>query len=171
MRRTVRSRKWQWIGIAAAVLAALAVAGIGVSALMFSRWSEVRAVSAEEAAAAFVAAVAEAGGGPPYLEISETGTVAVRRELERGEPVELRTLHLLAWDPDAARMVRVGFPYWFVRMKMTDSLNLGTLTSVLARDWEHIDLSVSEQDLERRGPGLVLDQRTESGARIVLWTE
>jgi len=68
-------------------------------------------------------------------------------------------------------MVRVGFPYWFVRMKMTDSLNLGTLTSVLARDWEHLDLSVSERDLERRGPGLVLDQQTERGARIVLWTE
>jgi hypothetical protein len=60
---------------------------------------------------------------------------------------------------------------WFVRVKMSGGLDLGTLTSLLAGDWQHLDVSVSLRDLERRGPGLVLDHARADGARIVLWTE
>lgn len=163
--------KWRWVGTLALVLGGIAVAGILFSAVLFSRWSEIRTLSPEQADRAFAEALAGAGGGPPYLEISPAGAVLVRRELERPEPVKLRTLHLLAWEPDAARMLRIGFPFWFVRAKMTETLNLGTLTSALAHDWERLDLRVSERDLERLGPGLVLDQRLQDGARILLWTE
>jgi hypothetical protein len=91
--------------------------------------------------------------------------------MEGPRPVEIRALGLLAWDPEAGRTVRIRFPFWFVRAKMTESLNLGTLASALARDWRSLDLRVSEDDLERLGPGLVLDERNDSGARILLWTE
>lgn len=153
-----------------AILAAAAL-GIGASALMLSLWSDLRPASAEEAERAFDAAVAEAGGGPAYLEVSGGGEVLVRRDLERPRPASLRTLHLLAWEPGRARLLRIDFPFWFVRMKMSDTLNLGTLTAALARDWDSLDLSVAERDLERRGPGLVLDQRRPDGARLLLWTE
>ena len=49
-------------------------------------------------------------------------------------------------------------------------VNLGTLISVLSSDWDNLDLRVSVDDLERRGPGLVLDHQGADGARIVLWT-
>ena len=52
-----------------------------------------------------------------------------------------------------------------------DSLNLGTITSALTRDWENLDLKVSVEELERLGQGLVLDHRLENGARILLWNE
>jgi hypothetical protein len=141
------------------------------SAVLFSRWTDVATVSPLEAERAFQAALAQAGGGPPYLEVSTDGAVSVHRELEGARPVKIRALQLLAWDPEAGSTLRIRFPYWFVRAKMTDRLNLGTLTSVLARDWRNLDLRVSEADLERLGPGLILDQRNDRGARIVLWTE
>ena len=116
-------------------------------------------------------ALTRAGGGVPYIEISDTGSVLVHRELEHHDPVALHTLHMLAWEPEGKRLLRVAFPYWFVRVKMSETFNLGTLTSALARDWEHLDLRVSEQDLERRGPGIVLDNRLPDGKRLLLWTE
>ena len=48
---------------------------------------------------------------------------------------------------------------------------LGTLSTALARDWQHLDLDVTEEDLERRGPGLVLDEEGAGGRRLMLWTD
>ncbi len=162
-----RSRAWRWL----AVLAAVAVLGLGVSALFFAHWSEVRTVGPEVASSALADAIEEAGGGPAYLVISDTGTVSVRRELEGSEPAPLSKLNLLTWQPKEGRLLRVGFPFWFVRAKMTDSLNLGTLTSVLVGDWKNLDLRVSEDDLALRGPGLILDHTSADGTRVLLWTE
>jgi hypothetical protein len=97
--------------------------------------------------------------------------VQVHRELESPSPVPLRTLHLVAWDPGHERLLRIDFPFWFVRLKMSRVLNLGTFTSALAHDWQSLDLKVAEEDLERRGPGLILDITSPDGALLLLWTE
>jgi len=165
-----RQRKSLWTGVALTFVT-LAAVGLGVSSWMFSRWSRLETATPEQAARAFAEALAAAGGGIPYIAIAADGSVRVHRELERDVPADLTTLHLLAWEPARQRLVVVDFPFWFVRMKMTRKLNLGTLTSALARDWEHIDLSVTEEDLQRRGPGLVLDHTAAGGARIVMWTQ
>ncbi len=93
-------KKWRWVGWMLLGIALLAAAGLGMSMYMFSRWSELRAASPQDADGAFSSALAEAGGGPPYLEIFPQGTVRVRRELEQSEPTALGTLHLLVWEPD-----------------------------------------------------------------------
>jgi len=144
---------------------------LGVFGIMLSNWSDVETATGVDADRAFVEALAEAGSGEPYLELSAEGTIQIHRELEADAPVSLETLVVLAWEPVGERLVRVDFPYWFVRMKMTDSLNLGTLISVLAKDWNNLDLSVGEDDLELRGPGLLLDHTRLDGARILLFTK
>ncbi len=138
---------------------------------MLSNWSEVGTATGTDAERAFGEALAEAGNSAPYLEISAEGTVQIHRELEGDTPLSLETLVVLAWEPEGERLVRVDLPYWFVRMKMTDSLNLGTLLSVLAKDWRNLDLRVAERDLELRGPGLLLDHTSLDGARILLFTK
>lgn len=163
-------RRGRWILRAGIVLLILAAAGIVVSTLMLASWSEVDTVDAADAAAAFARARAEAGDGTPYLSVDDDGVVRVQRDQERDERAELDALHLLAWEPESGRLVRVEFPYWFVRVKLSESLNLGTITTALAGDWSHLDLSVTEEDLERRGPALVLDEENVDGARILLWT-
>lgn len=146
-------------------------AGLGLFGIMLSTWSEVETATGVDAEQAFNEALVEAGKSEPYLEISAEGTVQVHRELEGDAPVSLESLVVLAWEPDGERLVRIEFPYWFVRMKMTDSLNLGTLISVLAKDWRNLDLSVGEEELELRGPGLLLDHTRQDGARILLFTK
>lgn len=168
--RDRRSRRWLprvLIGIAI-----FALVMMGLSTMMLSHWSELRTATAYDAGRAFDSALAATGASDrPYLEIAPDGTVHVHRELEGSEPVSLDTLHVLAWEPEQERLLSVGFPWWFVRMKMSRAFNLGTLTTAMTHDWGNLDLRVSDEDLERIGPGLVLDHSTADGARILLWTE
>ena len=161
----------RWVVTVLAGLALAAVFGLGISWMMFSLWGDLEEVAPAAAEAAFDDAVRQAGGGTPYLEVDDAGRVTVHRELERAEPTRLSTMHVLAWQPRAGRLLTVDLPFWFVRVKMTESINLGTLTTALAGDWQQLDLQVAERDLERRGPGLVMDHRRSDGARLLVWTE
>ena len=87
------------LGYIAIGFAVFAAAGLGISYFLLTRWSQLQTASTTEADHAFAGAVARFGGGPAYLQLLETGEVVVRRDLEQPEPVELRTLHLLAWEP------------------------------------------------------------------------
>jgi len=153
------------------VFAAAALLGLAGSAVMFSLWSDAEAADAAAAEQAFERVLASCGDPRPYLRVHEDGRVRVDRGLERPTPAELSRLTLLAWDPEGETLLRLALPWWFVRAKMTRSLNLGTLTTLLAGDWGNLDLRVTESDLEHRGAGLVLDRRLADGRRLMLWTE
>jgi hypothetical protein len=154
-----------------AVVASLAVVGIGVSALMFSHWSDLEHATVPEVSDAFATAIRRAGGPAAYLRIDSQGRVQVNRQLESDHPTKLRTLHLLAWDPKQEKLLQVAFPYWFVRVKMNEKINLGTITSALSHDWDKLDLKISTQELRLRGPGVVLDHTGTNGMRVLLWSE
>lgn len=163
--------KWRWLVPLLLGIGFLALCGIGFSSYLFSSWTEVRPLEYAEAMAEFDLARSRTGGGPSYLTISPEGSLELRTDLEGPEPVPIEILHLLAWSPDSEKLLQIEFPFWFVRVKMSDTVNLGTVTAALAQDWENLQLKVSVEELERRGPGLILDHRREDGARILLWTE
>jgi hypothetical protein len=143
--------------------------GTTVMFALFSRWSDVRDALPPEAEQAFSAARQEAGGGPAYIEIASEGVV-VNRDLEHAEPVGFAKLKVLAWSVSEQKLIRVEYPRWFVQMKISWGPNLGTMISALRGDLGHLDLSVKYRDLQRLGPGLVLDHTAQSGSRIMLWT-
>ena len=146
-----------------------ALTGATVGFTLFSRWGDVRDALPPEAEAAFAAALEEAGAGPPYIEITAAG-VLVNRDLEGTAPRGFGKLKVLGWSASGRKIVRVEYPRWFVQMKISWGPNLGTMISALRGDLGHLDLSVKYRDLERLGPHLVLDHRTASGSRIMLWT-
>jgi len=148
----------------------LAAAGVVMSFLFLGRWTRMTAVAPAEVDGVFAAALAEAGGGPPYVEIAADGTVTVHHELEPAHPEPFATLTLLAWSPGEAKAVRIDYPRWFVKLKTSTFVNLGTMIAAARRDWRHLDLQIKYGDLVRRGPGLILDETSLSGARILLWT-
>ncbi len=159
-----------WLPPLLGCLALVAVCGGVMSYLFFVVWSDSSTVPTSAAASAFAAAVAAAGGGPPYIEIAADGSVLIHRDQEGDEPADFDTLTLLVWSPSREKILRIDYPRWFVRLKTSTSLNLGTLIAAARQDWGHLDFSVSYDDLRRRGPALLLDHRLETGARIVIWT-
>ena len=163
-----KSRIWRnWI------IVVLSFAGIGitVSVLMFSSWSQFKTATPAQATRSFEAVLEGLEDRRPYVTISESGQVDVDRTLEMQPQGKLKALNLLAFEPGAGRTVRIRFPFWFVKVKTTNSINLGTFVTLLSNDWDHLDLSVSETELQQRGPGLVLDHKRPDGGRILLWSE
>lgn len=163
-------KRRRWLGRLIIIVAVLAALGLALSAALFSAWSESEPADEAAATAAFAAALAGCEDPRPYLWVEAGGAVRVDRGLEEPVPSALGFLHLLLWDAGSEQLLRIDLPWWFVRMKFTRSMNLGTLTTALAGDWEHLDLRVSDRDLEHRGPGLVLDHRPSGGRRLMLWT-
>ena len=159
-----------WLPPLLGCLAVFGVAAAVMSYLFLVEWVDVDDALPPEARLAFDAAILESGGGVPYIEIAGDGTVTVRREQEGLEFDDFDTLTLLVWSSSEEKLLRVDYPRWFVRIKTMSSFNLGTMISVARGDWGHLDLSVTFDDLRRRGPGLLLDHRNENGSRILLWT-
>ena len=162
------SRPWLrplLVGLAVFVMAAGAM-----SFMFFGRWTHVTDALPPEAQRILTAAVVEAGGGPPYIEIAADRTVVVHRSQEVQTPGDFDTLILLFWTPGEEKILRLDYPHWFVRLKTSSSFNLGTMIAAVRKDWGNLDLSVSYDDLVRRGPALLLDHQLANGSRIVVWT-
>jgi hypothetical protein len=168
MKPTKAQRPWRRPLLGVLVFLAIAAATFG--SVFLGSWTSVQEVVPAEIDKFFVEALREAGGGTPYIEIEQSGTAVVHHEQETVGAELFETLTLLAWAPGDEKVLRVDYPRWFVRLKTSTFVNLGTIVAAARKDWNHLDLSISYGDLLKRGPGLLLDHRSQSGARIVLWT-
>lgn len=167
---TPQKTKRRWLTRVILIVAALALLGFGGSSVLFSTWTTVETLSAERADDRFDEALAAIGDATPYVQIRPDGSVLVDRAAEAPAASPLKKLHMLTWSPSDERQIRVDFPFWFVKLKMTDSFNLGTLAAFISDDWDNISIKVTENDLERRGPALILDHQLDDGRRLVMWT-
>lgn len=165
-----RGQPRRWLRPLLGICAVVAIAGIAVFLVFLVRWTSVTRIEPSEVDRVFAAAVQEAGGGEPLVEIADNGVVTVHRERPETRPRVFDTLTVLAWAPNDAEVLRVDCPRWFVRLKTASSFNLGTMISIWRQDWGRLDLNITYDDLKKHGPGLILDHRTRTGARILLWT-
>lgn len=165
-----KSNSRPWLPPLLGCLTLFVAAAAAMSYLFLVRWSDMSDALPPEAQLAFEAAIVEAGGGAPYIEIAADGRVVVHHEQEAGELGDFDTLSLLAWSSSEEKILRLDYPRWFVRLKTSSSINLGTMISLVREDWTQLDLSVSFDDLRRRGPALLLDHSLANGSRILLWT-
>jgi hypothetical protein len=78
----------------------------------------------------------------------------------------LSTLHVLAWDARDAQLARFEVPVWFLRMK-EGPIRLGAYASGL----DELKISLTIDEMERYGPGILLDLSREGRDRILLWVE
>ncbi|MDQ3213371.1 MAG: hypothetical protein M3Q85_11905, partial [Acidobacteriota bacterium] len=75
-------------------------------------------------------------------------------------------LHVMAFDPDETRIVRVEIPFWLLRLKLR-----GSGIDFNGNQMELEDLKLTVEDLERYGPALVVDHQGPSGERVVVWSQ
>jgi hypothetical protein len=91
------------------------------------------------------------------------GGVHVNRPPPESVPQTVRTLHALAWDAAEHRIVRLTLPLWVMRLGEPKNLMLGAV---------HLnDLRISVDDIERHGPGLIVEGRTPEGMPVLVWAE
>jgi len=168
----VAVKTWVWVVGGCAVLAVVAFLtfiGIGVYvALNNVHVTPATAVSAEHE---FAATLDRFKGRAPLLLIDEDGRVksSEKPPVEVGpsrQGTPLSSLNVMAWDPDDDKLVRVSVPFWVLRLTHHGArMKFGP---------DEIDLSnlhITLEDIERHGPGLILDHRDRRGMRVLLWAE
>ena len=130
-----------------------------------------RAVTIEEAAPgkasdAFAAARAALRQRAPLVDVDEQGHVTRRERVPDRAPKPISRLKAMAYQLRIGRIVRADVPFWFLKLKGPAARLALRETGV---DLER--LGITPADLERYGPGIVVDQVSNSGARLLVWTE
>ena len=108
-------------------------------------------------------------GQEPLIEMREHDQPLIHRRTATST-VPLQAMHILAFDPRAGKVVRVSIPFWLLRMAPGKRFNVGSNGQGFDFDTERMHLTVD--DLERAGPGLLMDGTDpRSGSRVLIWTE
>jgi len=161
---------WAVIIIGSAAFVLVVVVGlVAVAGFVIYQQFSFKATEADERAAEveFADVAARFAGQKPYLVIHDgSPVISEEKGPNPGKPVE--ALHILVWNPDEQKTIRLNVPFWLMRMTKGHPIKLSSTTDA---EGEPIRLRVTAADLERRGPGLILDHKEASGERVLVWAQ
>jgi len=160
-----RRRTWLLVLTATATIATLlTMAAIVVVAVYLSRHIDRQVAASDRAEAEFAQIRARFVREQPLVEITAGGEALVHPD--RGSGGTVRNVHLLAYDPRARRLVHVNLPIWLLRLVPWTSYSLAGQT-----DYGVGGIPLAIEDIERHGPGLILDHQRINGAQALAWAE
>jgi hypothetical protein len=160
------AKKWVPIVVGVAIFVVLVGAGlIGGLVYVVTRNVHVQQMSAAGGLEEFDRLAARFAGQQAFIEMPASGDPIVHHELETHETGSVSTVSVCVWSPNDRKIVRVNLPFWTLRLGGRRSIEIhaggsGAMT-----------LDVSPDQIDRRGPGLVLNQARGGGERVLIWTE
>ena len=167
----IRLRTWIWIVVSILVICVLGlIAMAGAGAYYFAKHIKTTEASPAVAERSFDEVKRLFGDQKPLLELDEHGNVARSNTLNRPRVDNAATpdaIHILAYDPDDARVVSVKIPFWLLRLKGLDS-------NITFNDSDKIsleELKITVEDLEKMGPSLLVDHKSPRGDRVLVWSQ
>jgi hypothetical protein len=181
-------RTWISIAIAAVVIfVVLAVSVVAGAAFWFRRHVEAHFTSDTVAIGEFERERARFAGQVPLIEMRPDFDGAVIHRRPAASPATVQTLRILAFEPDAGKIVRVSIPFWLLRLAPSRHVRFFSNAWSSGPDtdrsggpgrwdgsdaWEGEKLHLTVHDLEEAGPGLVLDAHgRRDGQLVLIWTE
>ena len=163
-----KKRSWLPIVAGIAVLTvSLVIAGLFVlAAVVRDRIDVDRTQNAASAAVEFEKVRQQFPGATPMLTY-DGRTAALSETARQGtSTARLDTLAVLAWNPEQEELVRVSLPFWLLRLQGKPFILGDMVTS-----FEDRSLQLTAEDIERHGPGIVLDFVGPDGTRVLVWTQ
>jgi hypothetical protein len=165
-----KKRGCLWAALGGAVLVVIvgvAVVG-GVAWLVYQDSAvEESASTPEQASASFEGVRSRFTGQAPLVRIDAGGEphVTPRAGASR-EGDGLDSLQVLVWEPRQGKVTRLQVPFWLVRLG-------GAASHMRINGKEHDlqQLHLTVEDVERAGPGLLLDHADDDGSHVLIWTE
>lgn len=165
-------RTWLWIIFGVILFVALGVAALVAGGIyMVSKHVKTELVGRVSAEEQFVRQRDRFTGQQPLIEMrGEPGDqkVTVHRNGEAAPKTDLQTMRVLVYDAHEGRLVHVDLPFWLLRL--VPAGRLGNVSGS-GSDFSFESGRITVDDLERHGPGLVLDAKDSRDAQILIWTE
>jgi hypothetical protein len=158
-------RTWVKATLGGVALIAVVLVALGATGAYFVlRHMEKRAGSESEAVEAIDTVKARFGSRAPLVEIidPQSADIRITRPVEASaSPVD--TIHVISWKRDTAELSRADFPLWLMRFSTVN------IASQLGIAPEKFRLTVS--DVERYGPGIVVDYGSQGAFRLLVWVD
>ena len=161
----MKPRRWAPILFGVAVFVVFVILGAGIFGVSWVRdHLDITSATEMDADAAFNEVRQRYRDKPPLVEYSGAST-RTNSPAADAPRTTLNTLHVLAFDEDEGRLARFDLPFWFLRLKDTP-IRFGTYASGL----DELRISLTAADLERYGPGIVIDL-SRGDERALLWVD
>jgi hypothetical protein len=160
--------RWAQVLIGVGIVAVfLGIGAIIAITAWFSQNLNVRTSTAEDARVEFDKVRQQFGGKPALLEYKD-GRPQYVAERTSAPPSQqqLQTLHVLVWDPQDDELASVSIPWWIVRMK-SGPIEFSSYTS----GFDDESVNLRPDDIEKYGPGIILEVPAPNGARVLLWAQ
>jgi hypothetical protein len=161
-------KTWVWIVVGVFVLGVLGLVAMAAAGFWFAKTHiDIRSTSPQTVAEEFDRVRERFASQQPLIELDEHGNF-VRAHTDRpASDKRPETLHVMAFDPDDDRVVKVNVPFWLLRLKMGGRTHVN-----IGRDNLDLeDLNLTVEDLERFGPTLILDHQERDGEHVIVWSE
>jgi flagellar basal body-associated protein FliL len=163
-----KKKKLTWLWILLGVFAFFVITGIGMvvfTAYWVGSHVEIVETPPADAVKTFEDAWAKFPGQRPLLEIVD-GKPQELTAAATNSSTRLTTLHIIAFDDNENQMVRVDVPFWLLRLK-SGPISFNSYASGF--DDRKVKLSV--EDIEKHGPGIVVDYSERNEGRVLIWAE
>ena len=122
--------------------------------------------AAADADAAFAQIRERYKGRAPLIEIKDVARsmdVKINRLPETAPRHHIKHFHVVVWDSRQGTMVRSSAPVWWMQFNANNVLtNLGVPLG---------GYNLSVQDVERYGPGIIIDFQPPGGGHMLVWVE
>jgi hypothetical protein len=167
------STRKTWISVliaAVIIVGVLAVSAVGGTAYFIYRHVHTQFTPTENADRQFAEARARFAGQRPLIEIRKDDEPIVNRDVipKTMPAAKLETLRVLAYDTRANKLVNVSIPMWLLRMAPSNKFSFMKDNGI---DFDSDRVHLTMEDVDRRGPGLLLDQADRRGSQVLVWTE
>jgi hypothetical protein len=161
----------KWVPIVVGIVIFVVLVGVGlIGSLVYvvSRQVKVQTVSAASGQADFDRMAERMAGQKPFIELPAPDSDAepvVHREMETHGTGSISTVHIRVWSPRDNKLARVDLPFWLMRLGGNHpfTFNTGLMNEMR--------LQVTPEEIDRRGPGLILSWTDRHGTRLLIWTE
>jgi hypothetical protein len=158
-------RTWVKATLGGVALIVLAVIALGATSAYFVfRSMEKRASAEAEAMQAIDAVKARFGQRPPLVEIVDprSADIRINRPVD-ASPTRVDTIHVVSWKREDGELMRMEFPLWLMRFS---SVNIASQLGIAPASFR---LTVG--DVQRYGPGIVVDYASQGTFRVLVWVD
>jgi hypothetical protein len=140
--------------------------GVGVGVVLW-RHTAIFTPAEADAQASFASIRERFKGRPPLIEIKNSGVPMMDFRINRlpaaAPRQHVRHFQAIVWDSKGGRMVRSSVPVWWMRFSGNNLLaRLGVPLG---------DFALTVEDIERYGPGIIIDFQPPGGGHMLVWVE
>ena len=162
-------KKRRWIPILIGVLvlcAVIAIGAVAITAMWFRENMKVTRSTEDTATQQFEEVRRRYPGQEPLIQLVDGRPQLAGRANLAVPRKSLNSVHVLAYDRDEGNTVSFSLPFWILRLK-SGPIRI----SAYHQGWDDRGVAFRVEEIERHGPGIIVDVTERNEGRVLIWAE